>query len=299
VTVAAYARPTTIEEAIRELVAADGEAHLLAGGTSLTLLRRQGFLGDGPVVDLGRVAGLDRIEPAPGGGLAIGATATLRAIETSALVRERAPVLAETIGRVATVRIRNQATLGGNLAHADPAQDPPPILLVLDAEAEVAGVTGTRRVSLDGFFVDVFETILGPTDILVRIHVPSLPPGSRIGYEKFLPRTADDYATVSVAARLDVAADRTVAGARLALGSVAATPVRVPAAEALLEGARLADLPVEAVVAAVLDAIDPIGDVRGSVEYKRAMAAVWTGRLLRRLARADGPANASSEATGQ
>ena len=298
-TVAAYARPATIEEATGELVAADGEAHLLAGGTSLTLLRRQGFLGDGRVVDLGGIRGLDRIEPAAEGGLAIGAMATLRAIETSALVRERAPVLAETIGRVATVRIRNQATLGGNLAHADPAQDPPPILLVLDAEAEVAGVTGTRRVSLDGFFVDVFETILAPTDILVRIHVPAPPPGSRIGYEKFLPRTADDYATVSVAARLDVAPDGTVAGARLALGSVAATPVRVPAAEALLEAAHLADLPVEAVVAAVVDAIDPIGDVRGSAEYKRAMAAVWTGRLLRRLAGADGPSNTSSESTAR
>ena len=293
---AAYARPATLEAATRELLAADGEAHLLAGGTALTLLRKQGLLGDGPTVDLAAIAGLEGIEPGPDGGLAIGAMTTLRAIETSALVRVRAPELAATVGRVATVRIRNQATLGGNLAHADPAQDPPPILLVLDAEVEIAGPDGTRRLPLDGFFVDVFETILEPTDILVRVHVPARPAASRIGYEKYLPRTADDYATVSVAARLDVAGDGTVGEARLALGSVAATPVRVPEAEALLRGAPLGELPVEAAVGAVLEAIDPIGDVRGTAEYKRAMAGVWTARLLRRLAAADGPAVAESPA---
>ncbi len=286
-TVAAYARPASLEEAIELLAGADGDAQVLAGGTALTLLRKQGLLGDGPIVDLGAITGLDTIEPSSDGGLVIGAMATLRSVETSRLVAERAPALAAVVARVATIRIRNQATLGGNLAHADPAQDPPPILLALDAEVEVAGPGGRRRLALDGFFVDVFETALAPDDILVAIHVPPVAATSRVGYEKFLPRTADDYATVAVAARLDVAADGRVTDARVALGAAGATPLRVHAAEAALRGSPVSALPVDAAVAAVLDRVDPVDDVRGSADYKRRMAGVWSGRLLRRLA--DGP----------
>jgi aerobic carbon-monoxide dehydrogenase medium subunit len=289
VTTAADERPASVQEALDRLDE-QGPAHVLAGGTALTLLRRQGFIEPGPVVDLGGIEGLDGIRPTADGGLEIGAMATLRSIETSPLVRRRAPALAEVIARVATVRIRNQATIGGNLAHADPAQDPPPILIALDAEVEIAAPGGARRTSLDGFFVDVFETVLGPAEILTAIFVPPLAPGSRIGYEKFLPRTADDYATVSVAARLDVAADGTTADARIVLGAVAAIPLRVPAAEAALRGAPVDQLPLDAAIDAVLAAVDPMDDARGSADYKRAMAGVWTRRLLGRLARppADG-----------
>jgi aerobic carbon-monoxide dehydrogenase medium subunit len=297
VTVAAYARPASVEEAVALLQEHGDDAHLLAGGTALTLLRKQGLVDPALVVDLGRIAGLGAVSAQSDGGVRIGATATLREVETSPIVLERAPALAHVIGRVATIRIRNQATLGGNLAHGDPAQDPPPILLALDAELEVEGPNGTRRQPLDGFFVDVFETVLESDEVVTAILVPPVQASSRVGYEKFLPRTADDYATVSVAARLDVGGDGRVADARVALGSVAAVPMRLPAAEAALRGLSLTEV-VDgggaAAAAAVTDGVDPVDDVRGSAAYKREMAGVWTARLLRRLATgvpADGPAD--------
>lgn len=278
-----YIRPSTIAEAHAYVATHDG-AQLLAGGTAFTLLRKQGFMEPGPIVDLAGIGGLDAIRETADGGITLGAMTTLRRVETSEAVHRLVPALGVVVSRVATVRIRNQATIGGNIAHADPAQDPPPILLVLDAEVEVAAAAGVRLIPIDGFFVDVFETILGPADILTAVHIPPVPAASRIGYEKFLPRTADDYATVSVAARLDVDADGIVTDARIALGSVAAVPLRVPAAEAELRGIPVSELPFDAAVDAVLAAVDPMDDVRGSADYKREMAAVWTRRLLRRLA---------------
>jgi carbon-monoxide dehydrogenase medium subunit len=283
VSIAVYDRPDTVVDALGRL-AAHGDAQLLAGGTALSLLRKQGFLEPGPIVDLGGIPGLDAIRAEDDGSLAIGAMATLRSIETSSLVRRLVPVIADVVALVATIRIRNQATLGGNLAHADPAQDPPPILLALDAEAEVASHAGDRRVPLERFFVDVFETVLGPGDILTAVRIPPIAPSSRVGYEKFLPRTVDDYATVSVAARLDVDEAGIVTDARIALGSVAAVPLRVAEAEASLRGRSLHALPTALAAEAVTAAVDPVDDVRGSADYKRAMAGVWTRRLLERLA---------------
>jgi carbon-monoxide dehydrogenase medium subunit len=280
----AYRRPTSVEAAIAQLVAHRGEAHVMAGGTALTLLGRQGLIEPALVVDLAAIPGLDDVRAAADGGVTIGAMATLRRVETSPIVRERVPDLAAVIARVATIRIRNQATLGGNLAHADPAQDPPPMLIALDADVEIAGPDGHRREMVESLFLDVFETTLRATEILTAIHVPAVDPSSRIGYEKFLPRTADDYATVAVAARLDVAPDGSVGDARIVLGSVAAVPLRVRAAEDALRGSALAALPVEAAMEAVMTAVDPPDDVRGSADYRREMAGVWTARLLRRLA---------------
>lgn len=280
----AYHRPRTVPEAVRLLETYGEDAHVLAGGTALTLLRKQGLIEPGVLVDLAGIDGLAGTERAPEGGLVIGAMATLRSIETSMVVREVAPALASAVARVATIRIRNQATLGGNLAHADAAQDPPPVLIILDAELVIEGADGTRHEPVASFFVDQFETTLRPGELLVAIGLPRPADHSRMGYEKFLPRTVDDYATVSVAARLDVAPDGTVVDARVALGAVASVPLRVRAAEDELRGSPLAELPIARAVAAVLAAVDPFDDVRGSADYKRKMAGVWSGRLLRRLA---------------
>ena len=279
----AYRRPGTIEEALALLREHGDEAHVLAGGTALTLLRKQGLIEGGVIVDLDAIRGLDTISRLPQGGLTIGAMATLRRVETNPLVLAEVPALAAVVGRVATIRIRNQATLGGNLAHADPAQDPPPILIVLDAQVEVAGTDGRRLEPVERLFVDVFETSLAAAELLVAVRVPRPSRTSRIGYEKFLPRTADDYATVAVAARLDLGDDGTVADARIALGGVAGTPLRVREAESLLRGTCLDDLPVDAVADAVRAGVDPVDDARGSAGYKREMAGVWTARLIRRL----------------
>jgi carbon-monoxide dehydrogenase medium subunit len=240
-------------------------------------------------VDLAAVPALDAIRADDAGWLVLGASTPLRRIERDPLVRERQPALAATVARVATVRIRNQATIGGNLAHADPAQDPPPILPALDAEVEAVGPEGSRTIPLDAFFTDVFETVLRPADVLTAVRVPPLPPRSRVGYEKFLPRTVDDYAAVSVAARITLADDGRIADARVALGAAGPVPARVPEAEQLLLGSDPASVDVGAVATATRNASDPVDDVRGSADYKREMVAVWTVRLLGRLLERSGP----------
>jgi len=282
-----YEAPSTVDEVLALRAAHGEDAHLLAGGTSVVLLMKNRLIEPRMLVDLRRVSELRETSFGPG-GLVIGAGVTLREVERSPIVRAHAAVLSDATAHVATVRIRNQATLGGLIVHADPASDPPPALLVLDAIALVAGPDGRREVPLDGFFTDVFETSLGGDELLIAIRIPALAAGARAVYLPFQPRTVDDYATVAVAARLDVDGGA-VTGARLALGAVAPVPLRVPDAEAALVGvaARLGDAGTEAAIerAATLavDASDPTDDVRGSADYKRAMLAVHVRRALRGL----------------
>jgi carbon-monoxide dehydrogenase medium subunit len=277
-----YVRPASLADAVHLLGSADGEAHLMAGGTSLALLMKAGLVSDGLIVDLGSIPGLDGIRVTERGELEVGALVPLRRIELDPVVAEHQPALAATVRRVATVRIRNQGTLGGNLAHADPAQDPPAMLLALDAEVDAVGPGGTRTIPLDMLFVDLFETSLAPDEILTTIRVPALPPGSRAVYEKFLPRTADDYATVSVAARVSVV-DEVIADARVVVGAAGPVPMRVRAAEETLQGRRVDDVDLAAVAEVTRLAVDPVDDARGSADYKREMAAVWAVRSIEAL----------------
>ncbi len=277
-----YVPAASLEEAVGVLARHGDEAHLLAGGTSFVLLLQQGLVDPGVVVGLSSVPGLNTIERDGAGQLRIGAMATLGRIEGDPLVRDALPCLSEVVGRVATVRIRNQATIGGNLAHADPAQDPPPILLALDAVVEAIGPSGRRTIPLDSFFVDVFETALAPGEILTAVRVAAPSPAIRFATVKFLPRTVDDFATVTVAVRIDPSPDGRVADLRIALGAVAPVPLRAVAAENAIRG----HVPDEALLAGAAelarDAVDPFDDVRGSADYKREMTRVWTLRALRR-----------------
>ena len=274
-----YHEPETVAEAVALLTRYGEDAHLVAGATAFTLLWRQGLLRPGHVIGLRRIASLGAITSARG-GLVIGATATHRAIERSSDVAGYCPALTRTFASVATVRVRNQATIGGNLAHADPAQDPPPMLMALDAKVVAASSAGERTIPLDELFVDVFTTSLLPGEIITAVRLPPLAAGTRATYLKFLPQTADDYATVSVAATLRLAADGTVADVRVALGAAGPTPVRAHAVEDALRGA-VPDAKLIADAAALVDAdIAPFDDVRGSAAYKREMARVWTERAL-------------------
>jgi carbon-monoxide dehydrogenase medium subunit len=182
------------------------------------------------------------------------------------------------------VRIREQATVGGNLAHADPSQDPPVTLLALDATAVAMSKARGRRIPLDELFVDIFETSLEPNELLLRLELPALPAGARVTYKKFLPNTLDDYATVSVAAVIATAADGTCTHARIALGGAGPVPLRAREAERSLLGRRLDDGSIREAAALASAATDPIADLRGSARYKRAMAGVWTERALREVA---------------
>jgi len=259
------------------------DAHFLAGGTSLMLMMQQGLIQPGHVVGLHDAAELRGVRALPGGGLEIGAMTTHRQVEGASETRSYCPTLAENFSRIATVRIRNQATIGGNLVHADPAQDPPPMLLALDAEAVVSGKSGSRTIPMDGFFEDFFQTAVQEGELLTAVRFPALPTGLATTYVKFLPRTEDDYATVSVAAALKLGSDGRCEHIRLALGSAAPIPLRAHKVEDALRGQQLTPAVIDDAAALVRDEVDPIDDVRGSARYKREMARVWTGRALRSL----------------
>lgn len=278
-----YHPAASIAEAL-ELLATYGEdAHLMAGGTALMLLIQQRLVRPGHVVGLRTVNELQGIRRLADGGLEIGAGNTHRQVERSPDVQNYCSTLSEAFARIGTVRIRNQATIGGNLAHADPAQDPPPILLVLDAEVVAASPSGQRTLPLDGFFRDFFETALGEGEVLTSIRLPALPPEVRTTYIKFLPRTEDDYATVSVAAALRVDTQGVCQHVRLALGAAAAVPLRAHRVEDALKGQHLTEQLIEEAADLVREEVDPLDDVRGSAKYKREMARVWTGRALQSL----------------
>jgi carbon-monoxide dehydrogenase medium subunit len=201
-----YRAPRTVDEALAVLREHGENARVIAGGTALVTLMRQRLVRPGCLVSLRDVEGLDRIE-ATDGALHLGALVTHREAEVSPLVRERIPVLAETFRRVATVRIRHMATIGGALAHADPNQDPPVTLLALGARVEIRGPGSRRELPLDEFFRDYYESALEPGELVVAVTVPVLAPRTGAAYVKFLPRTADDYATVAVAAAVTLEAD--------------------------------------------------------------------------------------------
>ena len=280
-----YHEPREVAEALHLLVKHGEDAHLIAGGTATVLLLRQGLIRPGHVISLRAIGALSGIGRAHDGGLRIGATATHRQAERSADVRALSPALTNAFASVATVRIRNQATVGGSLAHADPAQDPPPMLAALGAAVTAVSPRGARSIAVEDLAVDHFTTTLAGDEIITEVIVPPLAPGTRATYVKFLPRTADDYATVSVAAAMRLA-DGAVADARIVLGAVGPTPIRARAAEAALAGAKPSRERLAQAAALVRDEVDPLDDLRGSAEYKREMARVWTERALLALVEA-------------
>jgi carbon-monoxide dehydrogenase medium subunit len=232
------------------------------------------------LVSLRSVRGLNSIE-IHDGGTRIGGLATHREVESSSLLRRRLPVLAETYHHVATIRVRNMATVGGGLAHADPNQDPPPTLIALGATVKATSADGSRVIPLDEFFTDYYETVLKPDEIVTEVFIPKMAPNSAGAYLKFLPRTADDYATVSAAAVLTLdKTGKTINDVRIALGSVGVTPIRATEAEAVLRGQPVK---TEAFVEAgekAKGAVDPVSDFRGSAAYKKEMAGVFVRRAL-------------------
>jgi carbon-monoxide dehydrogenase medium subunit len=278
-----YLEPATLDEALALLAEDPEDSLVMAGGTSVVILMKQDLVRPARLIGLRRLEELRSIE-ATTAGLRLGALATHGAIARSPAARAHTVALTSTFAAVATVRIREQATVGGSLAHADPAQDPPVTLLALDAVAVVAAEGRERRIDLDRLFVDVFETALEPDELVVRVELAPLPAGARATYKKFLPNTLDDYATVSVAAVVATDADGRCTHARIALGGAGPVPLRARAAEGALVGQRLDDAAIRAASALAAEATDPITDLRGSAEYKRAMAAVWTERALREVA---------------
>jgi carbon-monoxide dehydrogenase medium subunit len=278
-----FLTPATVAEALRDL-AGEG-AVAVGGGTQVALLLRQGLIAPGRLVWLGRIAGLRGVAAQPDGSLAIGAATTLAEIAASPAVRSAHPMLAEAASHVGNPRVRAVATLGGHLVHADPRQDLPPVLVVLDAAVRLEAPGAEREVPLRELFAGPFETVMQPGQLLTRIAIPAAAPADQRAYVRFAPGSESDYPTVGVAARLRLD-DGRVGSAAVALAGVHPTPL-------LLDLSDLAGRPpdaaaFEAAGSVAAAACEPVSDQRGSAAYKRAMAALWTARALERLLAATG-----------
>lgn len=275
-----YREPRTLDETCALVDELGDDGRLLAGGTALVLLMRQRLLSPGCLINLRHVPELSGIG-LDGEAVVIGATTTHAQAARSDLLRSQYPALAATFAKVATPRIRNAGTVGGNLAHGDPHLDPPVALLALGAAATARASRGERQVPLDELFVDYYETSLAPDEVLTRISVPARSPRTGLGFIKFLPRSRDDYATVDVAVWLRLDGEGAIRGARVALGSVGPVVFRAIEAEEALRGQPLnAEALAEAGERAAAVA-DPEDDVRGSAAYKRELIKVLVGRCAR------------------
>lgn len=271
-----------LAEALDEM-SLDG-AVAMSGGTQVALLLKSGLLDARRLVWLGRVKELSGVEARPE-GLVIGAAVTLDEISRSEPVRALHPVIASTAAGIGNPRVRAVATLGGHLAHADPRQDLPPVLLALGARVRIARAGGSRELPVSAFFDGFMSTVLAEGEVLTAIVVPAPPPGRRAAYVRFAPGSASDYATVGIGAAVTMRGAEVV-DAVIALGAGAAMPHVVESGARSLLG-KPGKAEVEGMAAAVEAAADPSDDQRGSAAYKRAMVRLWTRRLLNQLLAAD------------
>jgi len=273
--------PSSLDQAFALLERHGESARAMGGGTALVVLMKQSLVNPDHVVSLEGIPGLNSIS-VEGDALHIGGLVRHYDLEHSPHVRAFAPFLSDVYRRVATVKIRNMATVGGGLAHADPAQDPPPGLIALDATVRLRSRASERLLAVAELFTDYYETAIRPGEILTEVIVPRPAPAAKFVYLKFLPRTEDDYATVSVAARaeMDGGICRNV---RVALGAAGPTPIRARAVEQALEGKPVSPAAVRSAAEAVLAEVDPLDDFRGTSAYKRDMAAVFTRRALEQV----------------
>ncbi len=279
-------QPATLAAAFDLLEKYGEDARLLSGGTALVLQMKQRFAQPGQVISLRRIAGLGDMAATAEGGIEIGALCTQRQVEISPLAAGRAALAVAAYRQVATPRIRSMATVGGGLAHGDPNQDPPPALMALDATVTLTAASGTRTLPVAELFLDYFDTDVRAGEIITGLTIPPAPARSGTAFIKFLPRTADDYATVSAAAVIVPDDAGNCRKARVALGSVGLTPLRARAVEDALQGKPLTADNIGAAADVVADLVDPLDDHRGSAEYKREMAVVFTRRAVEQAAQA-------------
>ncbi len=271
-----FLEPTTFAEASALLVEHGDEAKVIAGGVSVTLMLQQKLIAPSVLVSLGRIGGGDFIRR-ESDGLHIGALAILHDLERSQSVREFCPSLAHAFSVVGNVRVRNQATLGGNLSAADYAADPPAMLTALGAHIQALGPDGTREIALDEFFLGFYTTALQPTEVLTEIIVPAWP---RASYQKFLSLSAEGRPCLAVGVAADFDSGNECKDLRIAVGAAVETPQRVTEAEAMARGSILTDELVAAIAEEYSQRLDPLTDVRGSAWYRREMIRVFVKRAL-------------------
>ena len=273
-----YLKPGSLTETVQILDHHGDRSKLLAGGTALTLLLQNRLIAPDVLVDLSDVPGLDAIA-VDAEGLHLGPMVTLHRVSSDSEIQKSWPGLSDACAEVGNVRVRHQATIGGNLAEADYASDPPAMLLALDASLSILGPRGSRSMTLADFFLGFYTTALNPDDVITDILVPSPPQGCRMIYLKYKTRSSEDRPCVGVAAVAEISGG-VCRGLRLAVGAACDVPTRVAELEAQARDRELDDATIEDLAAAYADQIDTLEDLRGSAWYRKEMIRVHVRRAL-------------------
>jgi aerobic carbon-monoxide dehydrogenase medium subunit len=273
------AEPGTIEEALRLLDPEDATVRPLGGGTALMLMMKAGAFRPSRLVSLRKLKTLSRVSASPEGGLVIGALTPLSVVERSDEVAKRAGVIVRAMRRLSNVRVRNVATIGGNLAHGDPHMDLPPVLMALDASIKVVGRGGERVLKVEKLFAGYYETVLKRDEIITELHIPSQG-RRRAVYLKCTTGSADDWPALGVAVSLE-ADGATVRDARIVVSAATEKAVRLAGAESALSGARIDDAALARAGDAAAEEAETVSDVRGSAPYKRELVRVYVRRAIR------------------
>jgi carbon-monoxide dehydrogenase medium subunit len=273
-----YSRPKNLKEALTLLDKYQDDCKVICGGQSLLILMRQRLVAPKYLIDIKGVSELSYIKDEKD-GLKIGALTTHRTIEKSQLIKKKYPVLAEMETRLASIQTRNWGTIGGNLCHGDPAGDPAPVLITLNATFKVAGLKGTRSMPAEDFTLDYFEVALEPGELLTEIQIPPVPARTGTAYTKF-NIIESDLATVSAGVSMTMGTgDGICQNARIALGAAAPAPMRAKKAEAVLKGKKITDALLAQAGEVASTEADPISDMQASEEYRRELVKVLVKRM--------------------
>jgi len=272
--------PDSLEEAIALLDPEDRTTRAIAGGTALMLMMKAGVFQPGRLVSLRRIAGrYSQIVSRTDGEIRLGAMATLTDLARSPIVRNELPVVADALPMLSNVRVRNVATLGGQLAHADPHTDLPPILIALGARMAATGPNGERTIAAEDLVSGYYQTVLAGNELITDVRVPAQGP-RRAAYLKWTTRSADDWPTLGVAIVLDVDADL-IRDAKVVVSAATDRPTRLTAAEIELRGARVDEALLRRAGEAAREQVETISDARGSADYKRDLVRVSIARGVR------------------
>lgn len=275
-----YLRPSTIPEAIGLLQQYGDDAKILSGGQSLIPMMKLRLARPAYLIDINRISGLSYVKEEDG-FLKIGGLTREAELEDSPLVHTKFPILIDTEHVIADPQVRNLATVAGNLAHGDPANDHPATMLALGAKIVATGPKGERVIPVEDFFVTLFTTALEPTEIVTEIRIPLPPPRSAGAYFK-LERKVGDFATAAVAAQLTVDGDGVCQQAGIGLTNAGPTPVKARKAEAFLKGKKLDDANIRQAAQLAADEARPSSDLRGPAEYKKGLVKELAARALSR-----------------
>ncbi|MFQ5902544.1 MAG: FAD binding domain-containing protein [Candidatus Binatia bacterium] len=274
-----YMAPHTLDEAIRALSSHGEDAKLLAGGHSLLPLMKLRLAGSKLLIDLGKIPGLSGIREG-GDKIILGALTTHYQIESSELLKEKCPLLSQTARAIGDVQVRNRGTIGGSLAHADPAADMPAAILALGGELQVRGAEGERWLQAEEFFLGLMTTALKPTEILTEIRVPVLSGRYGAAYLK-APQKASGFAIVGVAVWLKVDKDGVSEDIGVGVTGLDAKPFRAKGVEGCLRGKRLEPALIEEASSQVTQGVDPMEDIHASAEFRAHLARLYTFRAIR------------------